>query len=56
MDGEPAGAVAVVDTVTNTVTATIPIGSQPGDVVVAPDGNRAYISNRQARTVEVVDL
>jgi YVTN family beta-propeller protein len=42
--------VAVIDTQTNTVTATINIDHpstalQPSGVVIAPDGRRAYISN-----------
>jgi YVTN family beta-propeller protein len=45
MDGASTGAVAVIDTVSNSVTATIPIGILPGDVAVAPDGKRVFVSN-----------
>src|SRR5262249_871674 len=32
-------AVAVVDTVTNAVVATVPLGGSPGGIVNSPDGN-----------------
>jgi hypothetical protein len=35
-------AVSVIDTVTNTVTATIPVGNNPFGVTVTPDGTKAY--------------
>ncbi len=33
--------VSVIDTATNTVTSTIPVGTAPSGVVFAPDGSRA---------------
>ncbi len=44
-DGPDPGGVAVIDTQTNTVTATIAVGSRPSGVVIAPDGRRAYVPN-----------
>jgi YVTN family beta-propeller protein len=39
------GTVAVVDTATDTVTATIPVGDNPLDIVLSPDGATAYVSS-----------
>jgi YVTN family beta-propeller protein len=39
------GNVSVIDTVTNTVIATIPIGNSPDGVAVTSDGSRAYVTN-----------
>jgi YVTN family beta-propeller protein len=46
--GPPEGAVAVIDTTTNTLTTTIAVGILPSGVVVAPDGRHAYVSNLQS--------
>jgi YVTN family beta-propeller protein len=40
--------VSVINTTTNTVTATIPVGEEPGAVVFLPDGSRAYVINRSS--------
>jgi YVTN family beta-propeller protein len=37
--------VSVINTVTNTVAATIPVGSLPRIVTVSPDGTRAYVTS-----------
>jgi YVTN family beta-propeller protein len=53
--------VAVIDTQTNTVAATITIDhrsnlDQPSGVVITPDGRRAYVSNFDGRgVVDVID-
>jgi YVTN family beta-propeller protein len=47
--------VSVIDTATNKVTTTIPVGSFPFGVAVAPDGRRAYIANDGSETVSVID-
>ncbi|MDD9375701.1 YncE family protein [Streptomyces sp. ZAF1911] len=49
------GAVAVVDTVTNTVERTIPVGSFPQGVAANPDGTRVYVTNFGDGTVSVID-
>nr|WSW47584.1 YncE family protein [Streptomyces sp. NBC_01001] len=49
-----AGTVSVIDTTTNTVTATIDVGSGPEGVAVAPDGTRAYVTNSNGATVSVI--
>jgi YVTN family beta-propeller protein len=48
------GAVSVIDTATNTVTATVPeVGGRPG-VAVTPDGTRVYVANGPS-SVSVID-
>lgn len=36
---------SVIDTTTNTVVHTIPVGANPAGVAVTPDGARVYVSN-----------
>jgi YVTN family beta-propeller protein len=52
------GAVAVIDTSTLTVTALIPIGSQPIGLSISPDGNTLYVANSGSITAGVgaIDL
>jgi YVTN family beta-propeller protein len=38
--------VSVIDTATNTVIATIPVGSLPYGAAVAPDGSTVYVTNQ----------
>ena len=47
--------VSVIDTATNTVTATIAVGDTPRGVAVSPDGTRAYVTNADGDTVSVID-
>ena len=47
--------VSVIDTATNAVTATVPVGSGPFGVAVSPDGSRVYVSNQNDSTVSVID-
>jgi YVTN family beta-propeller protein len=51
--------VAVIDTLTNTVITTIPVGSNPFGVAVNPDGSNVYITNSSnifaPGTVSVLD-
>ena len=37
--------VSVINTATNTVTATIPVGANPFGVSVSPDGSKVYVAN-----------
>src|SRR4029078_8551339 len=41
---ECTNAVTVIDTATNSVIATIPIGTIPASVAITPDGTRAYVT------------
>jgi YVTN family beta-propeller protein len=47
--------VSVIDTATNTVTATIPVGKQPSGIALSPDGSRVYVMNTGENTISVVD-
>src|SRR5205814_8582260 len=47
--------VSVIDTATNTVVATIPVGFRPFGVAITPDGTRAYVTNENSNTVSVID-
>ncbi len=49
--------IAVIDSATNTVVATIPVGSDtyPVDVAVSPGGKRLYVANYFGGTVSVID-
>ena len=50
-----ASAVSVIDTATDTVSATIPVGLGPFGVAVSPDGSKVYITNQNSNTVSVID-
>jgi len=47
--------VSVIDTATNTVTATVNVGSCPQGIAVIPDGTRVYVTNCMSNNVSVID-
>src|SRR5436853_362782 len=49
--------VAVIDTATNTVVATVslPATTEPFGVAVTPDGKSVYVTGQHSNTVEVID-
>jgi len=47
--------VSVIDTASNTVTATVAVGSGPEGVAITPDGAFAYVTNGNSGTVSVID-
>ncbi len=47
--------VSVIDTATNTVTATVNVGNYPYGVAVSPDGKRVYVTNELSNNVSVID-
>ena len=47
--------VSVIDTATNTVMATVIIGSGPQEVAFSPDGTRAYTTDLFSNAVSVID-
>ena len=49
------GNVSVIDTATNTVTATIPVGTAPFAVAVGPDGGTVYVANIDSDNVSAID-
>lgn len=50
-----AGTVSVIDTSSNTVTATIPVGAGPAGIAENPARTRVYVSNNTDSTVSVID-
>jgi YVTN family beta-propeller protein len=46
--------VSAIATATNTVTATIPVGSEPFGVAVTPDGCKVYVANGAYNDVSVI--
>lgn len=48
--------VSLVDTVTLTVRAEIPVGVNPINVAVAPDGALAYVANQGSNSLSLVDI
>jgi YVTN family beta-propeller protein len=48
------GTVSAIDTATNTVITTIPVGAAPRNLAVSPNGNRVYVANSNANTVSVI--
>jgi len=46
--------VSAIATATNTVTATIPVGSEPFGVAVTPDGCKVYVANGASNDVSVI--
>jgi YVTN family beta-propeller protein len=55
VDEEDEDVIAVIDTSTNTVVATIVVGADPRDVAVSPDGARVYVSGFFPSEVSVID-
>lgn len=49
------GTVAVFDSVTHAVSAVIPVGGEPVDVAISPNGARAYVANKGKDSVAVID-
>ena len=47
--------VSVIDTATNTVTATVPVGIQPYGVAISLDGTKVYVTHPGSYTVSVID-
>ena len=52
---EGSGTVSVIDTATNTVVATVVVGSGPDGVAVNPAGTRVYVTNEGSNTVSVIN-
>jgi YVTN family beta-propeller protein len=50
-----ANTVSVIDTATNSVTTTIPVGDHPYGVAVTPDGSKVYVGNWFPGTVSVIE-
>jgi YVTN family beta-propeller protein len=46
--------VSVINTATNTVIATIPVGFAPFGVTVTPDSTKVYVTNQFSNNVSVI--
>ncbi|HEU4508850.1 MAG TPA: beta-propeller fold lactonase family protein [Pyrinomonadaceae bacterium] len=46
--------VSVIDTATNSVIATVPVGASPAGVAVTPNGRFAYVTNQLGNSVSVI--
>ena len=55
MTNQRDGTVSVINTASNTVVATVGVGSFPHGVAITPDGTRAYVTNEGSFTVSVID-
>jgi YVTN family beta-propeller protein len=49
------GTVSAIDTATNTVVATIPVGKRPWNMAITPDGKKLYVANGRSNSVSVID-
>ncbi|MGZ8199994.1 MAG: beta-propeller fold lactonase family protein [Methylosarcina sp.] len=49
------GTVSVIDPDTNTVIASLFVMNNPTRLLVAPDGTKVYVSNKESDTVQVID-
>ena len=49
------GTVQVIDTATNTIVATIPVGKRPWNMALTPDGTKLYVACGRSNAVAVVD-
>jgi YVTN family beta-propeller protein len=45
----------VIDTDTNQVIATIPVGKRPWNMDITPDGKKLYVANGRSNSVSVID-
>jgi YVTN family beta-propeller protein len=50
-----ADSVSVIDTASNTIVATVPVGREPLGVAITPDGTHAYMTNTLSNAVSVID-
>jgi YVTN family beta-propeller protein len=48
--------VVAIDSSTNTIAATIPVGRQPNEVAVTLDGSEAFVTNQNDTTVSVISI
>jgi len=50
-----AASVAVIDTRSNSVASTVPVGQRPWNMALTPDGGKLYVANGRSGTVSVID-
>jgi YVTN family beta-propeller protein len=49
------GTVSVIDTTTDTVSSTIPVGEMPWQIALSADGDEAYVADADSNAVSVID-
>ena len=49
------GDVSVIETASNTVVATVPVGGWPVGVAITPDGAFVYVTNEESGNVSVIE-
>lgn len=54
-DTAQAGTVSVIDTTSNQVIATVPVGKVPAALAVTHDGRRVYVANGFSDSISVID-
>jgi len=47
--------VSVIDTASDTVVATIPVGQRPWNMALTPDGGKLYVACGRSGSVSVID-
>jgi YVTN family beta-propeller protein len=47
--------VSVIDTASNQIVATIPVGQRPWNMALTPDGKKLYVANGRSNSVSVID-
>jgi YVTN family beta-propeller protein len=52
---EGSNTVSVIDTATNNVTASVPVGINPQGIAVTPEGTEVYVVNSNDNTISVID-
>ena len=55
LQNELSNTISVINTATNAVIATIPVGIRPRIIVFTLDGTRAYVTNQNSNTVSVIN-
>ena len=45
----------MIDTASNTVVATVTVGTSPRGIAITPDGKHAYVANLISNNVSVID-
>ena len=53
--GSETNSVSIINTTSNTITGTIPVGTTPRGVAVSQDGTRVYVANENSNSVSVID-
>jgi YVTN family beta-propeller protein len=47
--------VSVIDTASNKIVATVPVGQRPWNMALTPDGKKLYVACGRSNSVTVID-